>query len=138
MQIPYEGTEFEVIEDRAQQASSRSHNELIALKTFTAKGSTITPTLLAYKEGRQDSNGLITYLVWNILPGLRLGNNLGSGPFFQLPRAERDEIRSLFPHKLQVSSQPQSVSLSVFIYTRPLFADDLNNMKTRNLLELGF
>jgi ADP-ribosylglycohydrolase len=45
MQIPYQGTEFQPAEDRARQASSRTHNELVALQTFTAKGSTITPTL---------------------------------------------------------------------------------------------
>lgn len=101
MQIPYQGTEAEPPEDRAQQASSRTHEELTALKTFTDKNSKITPTLLAYKEDKQDDRGIvpggyITYLVWNILPGLRLGDNLGAAAFWHLPPTERDDIRAFF------------------------------------------
>jgi hypothetical protein len=77
MQIPYEGTEIEPPETRAQQASSRSHSELDAFKAFTKLGSTVTPKLLAYKETTQDEGrlvpgGYITYIVWEKVPGVQL------------------------------------------------------------------
>ncbi|RFU35299.1 hypothetical protein B7463_g1042, partial [Scytalidium lignicola] len=101
MQIPYEGTEFDSAQERAQQASSRAHEELNALKSFTDGHSKITPILLAYKEDKQDDQGLvpggyITYLIWNILPGVPLGDNLGEAQFWRLSSNERNEIRKVF------------------------------------------
>jgi hypothetical protein len=113
MQIPDQGTEFDPPEDRAQQALSRTPIEFTALKTFTDKKSNITPILLAYKEDKQDNSGIvpsgfITYLVWNILPGLRLGDNLGGATFWALPRPERDNIRALFEKEYKYVHSPPS------------------------------
>lgn len=100
-QIPYIGTELDGPSERSQQASSFTPQELIALKTLTQKGSTVTPCLLGYKEGQQDSSGLvpggfITWVAWEIVPGICLGDNEGPTIFWGLERSERDEVRLAF------------------------------------------
>jgi hypothetical protein len=102
MQIPYVNTELDdsaII--RAQQASAFIHKELFAYKALTRKGSTITSRLLGYKEGRQDSSGLvpggfITWLAWEIVPGLRLGDDFGAAAFWDLDSSEREQVRLPF------------------------------------------
>jgi hypothetical protein len=74
MQIANQGTEFEPIEERAKQAADRTvdtiHEEIQVLKLLTEKKSQHTPTLLGYKEEKQDNSGLVPggyvcYLLWN-------------------------------------------------------------------------
>jgi hypothetical protein len=100
-QIPFTGTDVESLNDRAKQATSYTHEELNALRSMTRMGSNITPQLLAWSEGQQNKSGLvpggyITYLVWEIVPGLRLGDSMGADAFWGLPREQRDEVRVAF------------------------------------------
>ncbi|KAN0067302.1 hypothetical protein V8E54_014565 [Elaphomyces granulatus] len=106
MQIANQETEFEPIEERAKQAADRTvdtiHEEIQVLKLLTEKKSQHTPTLLGYKEEKQDNSGLVPggyvcYLLWNLFDGIRLGTgSLINPPFWSLPRAERDEVRKGF------------------------------------------
>lgn len=44
-------------------------------------------------------DGFVCYLVWNILPGIRLGDKRDRRPlFWTLPRSERDDIRGAFEY----------------------------------------
>lgn len=68
------------------------------LLDLTEKGSNITPKLLGYKISTQDRSGLvpggfIIWLVWEIVPGLRLGDGDGAGPFWGLESHERQQVR---------------------------------------------
>ncbi|PYH91863.1 hypothetical protein BO71DRAFT_411454 [Aspergillus ellipticus CBS 707.79] len=100
-QIPIEGTEAEPAAIRAQQASSCYPRELKALHTLTQKRSVITPRLLDSKNDRQESTGLVPggfvlWVVWELLPGIRLGNHLGGSKFWDMERTQRDTIREAF------------------------------------------
>lgn len=100
-QIPIEGTEAEPPFIRAKQAESFSPPELVYLRTLTQKGSTITPRLLDSKEDKQDNTGFVPggfviSVVWAVVPGLQLGNDFGSAPFWGLSRDERDAVRQAF------------------------------------------
>jgi hypothetical protein len=66
MQIPYVNTELDDSAIRAQQASAFTPKELLAYKALTRKHSTITPQLLGYKKGRQESSGLVPggFITW--------------------------------------------------------------------------
>ena len=75
--------------------------ELASLLDLTKKGSNITPKLLVYKTGTQDRSGLvpggfIIWFVWEIVPGLRLGDSDGAGSFWGLESSERKQIRESF------------------------------------------
>lgn len=75
--------------------------ELASLLDLTEKGSNITPKLLGYKIGTQDRSGLvpggfIIWLVWEIVPGLRLGDSNGADSFWGLKSFEREQVRSAF------------------------------------------
>lgn len=109
MQIPMKGTALSRSETRAKQASTRTPVELTALITalitFSSRKSKITPALLAYKEDKQDQDGLvpggyITYIVWEVVPGVQLGDGFtpkdGNSPFWSFSREERDVIRDVF------------------------------------------
>ncbi|CAI7672819.1 unnamed protein product [Penicillium palitans] len=90
---------------RSHQATSWIPQELASLLDLTEKGSNITPKLLAYKTSTQDRSGLvpggfITWLVWEIVPGLRLGDGDGAGPFWGLEDHEREEVRRSFLNAL--------------------------------------
>ena len=77
---------------------------MLALKLFTEKKSTVTPVLLGYKFESQDARGLVPggfvcYLVWNILPRVKLDDKSDRRPlFWELPRSERDDIRVAFEY----------------------------------------
>lgn len=109
MQMPNLGTEFDPPDKRAKQATDESpdalFNKVRALKLPTKKNSTVTPTLLGYKEATQDAGGLVPggfvcYVLWNILPGVRLDDedNARAPLFWSLSRQERDEIRGAFEY----------------------------------------
>lgn len=98
-QIPILNTESLSTEKRPRQATRYTPPELDAYRKLT--NSTNTPKLLGYKVTTQDESGLVPngfliYLVWEIVPGLRLGAKLGPDPFWRLERSERNKIRSSF------------------------------------------
>ncbi|OQD74781.1 hypothetical protein PENDEC_c009G00723 [Penicillium decumbens] len=102
-QIPILNTETTPAVKGSEQAATRyTLEELDAYQKLTQRGSTNTPKLLAYKVLQQDAssvlvpNGYLIYLVWELVPGLRLGAKQGPDPFWDLDRVERDEIRSAF------------------------------------------
>ena len=106
MQIPYEGSEFDLPQERATQASEfprkPSQLEYTALKFLTEKRCTSTPTLLGYKMDKQQENclvpgGYMLYLLMTRMPGIPLGPDAEwNCPFWKLPDAKRDEIREAF------------------------------------------
>ena len=111
MQIPYVNTESDDSAIRAQQASVFIHKELFAYKALTRKGSTITPRLLGYKESQQDSSGLvpggfITWFAWEIVLGLRLGDDFGAAAFWDLESSEREQVRLTFLETLPYVNVP--------------------------------
>ena len=101
IQVPHRTTEMDDPDTRGQQAISLIPQELASLLDLTEKGSNITPKLLGYKIGTQDRSGLvpggfIIWFVWEIVPGLRLGDRDGAGPFWGLESYEREQVRISF------------------------------------------
>ena len=106
MQIPHEGSEFELSEARASQASENvgeyAQSECDALQRFTERRCSSMPHLLGYKKDRQPANapvpgGYIFYLLMTELPGIRLGtHSIFNAPFWKLPDDTRDRIRREF------------------------------------------
>lgn len=73
---------------------------MIAYLDLIQKHSSNTPKLIGYRTGTQDRSGLvpggfITWLVWEIVPGLRLGDRNGAGPFWGLESYEREQVRAV-------------------------------------------
>ena len=90
---------------RGEQAASWIPQELASLLDLTEKGSSVTPKLLGHKTGTQDRSalvpgGFIIWLVWEILPGLRLSDSDGAGPFWGLESYEREQVRVSFLNAL--------------------------------------
>ncbi|KAJ5198512.1 uncharacterized protein N7498_007629 [Penicillium cinerascens] len=105
MQVPYDNTELEDLPTRAQQATTFRPKELTAL--LTLRTSAYAPSLLGYDECRQGTTGLVpggflTFLVWEIVPGLCLGDQYREGTIFwhRLNREERDMVREAFQKTL--------------------------------------
>ena len=101
MQVPHRKTEMDDADTRSQQATIYHPRELIAYLDLTEKGSTETPQLLGYKIDKQDRSGLVPggfmiWLVWEIVPGLRLGDSNGAEPFWALDSHEREQVRLAF------------------------------------------
>lgn len=106
LQIPYTNTELEDSTTRAQQAMSFKPAELYAYQILSKNilASKFTPSLLGYQESKQNDSGLvpggfITYIVWQVAPGLRLGDYSGDATGFWdsiKEISERDLIRALF------------------------------------------
>ncbi|KAJ5087187.1 hypothetical protein N7456_010803 [Penicillium angulare] len=100
MQVPFIGTESTPPHERAKQATTFNPRELQALSRLTTKGSRFAPRLLDTSIQTQDSvNGLVpggalVFLVWEIVPGVRLGDTLGSDVFWALSPDERNRIRA--------------------------------------------
>ena len=100
IQVPHRTTEIDDPDTRGQQATTYTPPELNAYLDLTKERSCNTPKLLGYKSGTQDFSGLvpggfITWLVWEIVPGLRLGDRNGAGPFWCLESYEREQVREL-------------------------------------------
>ncbi|KAJ5779107.1 hypothetical protein N7457_006827 [Penicillium paradoxum] len=105
IQVPHRTTEMDDADTRGQQATSWTPQELVSLLDLTEKGLNITPKLLGYKTSTQDRSGLvpggfIIWLVWEIVPGLRLGDRNGAGPFWGLQSYEREQVRVSFLNAL--------------------------------------
>ncbi|RAL05513.1 uncharacterized protein BO80DRAFT_441094 [Aspergillus ibericus CBS 121593] len=100
IQVPLEGTEAEPPLIRAQQARSEFRpREQGALEQYHDSG--ITPRLLDKKLDRQEPwgvvpGGFLLRLVWEIVPGERLGLGYGESMFWGLPDEERVLIREKF------------------------------------------
>jgi hypothetical protein len=82
--------------------------ELLAYQELTSQNLGFTPKLLGYKTTTQDKTGLVPggfviWLVWEMVPGLRLGSKdiFGSHAFWDLDDGEREEIRQHFERNLQ-------------------------------------
>ena len=65
----------------------------------------ITPRLLDTKKDKQDDTGfvpggLITWLVWEVVPGIRLSDPCGAAAFWALDISERDAIREAFKESI--------------------------------------
>lgn len=90
---------------RKPSCESFTPPELIAYRDLTQKHSSNTPKLIGYKSGTQDRSGLvpgafITWFVWEIVPGLRLGDSNGAGPFWALESDEREQVHTAFVNAL--------------------------------------
>lgn len=101
IQVPHRKTEMHNATTRGRQATTFTPPELSTFLDLAQKRSDNTPTLLGYKIGTQDQSGLVpggfvTWLVWQIIPGLRLGDCNGADPFWALERREREHIRVAF------------------------------------------
>ncbi|OQD65151.1 hypothetical protein PENPOL_c006G02370 [Penicillium polonicum] len=101
VQVPHRTTEMDDADTRGQQATTFTPRELTALLDLTQRRSSNTPKLLGYKFGTQDRSGLvpggfIIWLVWEIVPGLRLGDSNGADSFWGLKSFEREQVRSAF------------------------------------------
>ncbi|KAJ5492654.1 hypothetical protein N7539_001400 [Penicillium diatomitis] len=97
-QVPHGKTEMHDTATRSQQATTFEPLELIAYRDLTERGSSETPGLLGYKTGKQDRSGLVPggfmiWLVWEIVPGLRLGDGNGADAFWALESDERERVR---------------------------------------------
>ncbi|KAJ5405279.1 hypothetical protein N7465_006563 [Penicillium sp. CMV-2018d] len=100
LQVRFRGTEMDDAQTRASQAIKHTPEELIAYQDLTQKSSN-TPKLLGHKTTVQDKSGLVpggfaVWLVWEMVPGLRLGNKHGPDAFWALGDSERDQIRASF------------------------------------------
>lgn len=101
LQVPYRGTEIDDPDTRGRQARAFTSSELITYQRLTQKRLSNTPKLLGYKTGTQDRSGpvpggFVVWLVWEMVPGLHLGDEDGAGPFWDLERYERDQVREAF------------------------------------------
>lgn len=101
IQVPHRKTETDDADTRGRQATTFNPPELIAYLDLTQKRSSNTPKLIGYKTGTQGLSGLvpggfIIWLVWEIVPGLRLGDSNGAGPFWALESYEREQVRAVF------------------------------------------
>lgn len=115
LQIPSENTEMQDPKTRSRQATTYTPRELIAYKTFTENDFSNVPKLLGYKISTQDKsglvpNGFVILLAWEIVPGLRLGDNLGNDLYWTLPAAEREHVRIAFMKALPYVDPPVSGS----------------------------
>ncbi|GKZ30333.1 hypothetical protein AbraIFM66950_008755 [Aspergillus brasiliensis] len=96
------GTEAEPAHVRARQAnSSWCPVELKVYRSLPNKHPRIVPRLLEEKVVKQDESGwvpggFLIYVVWEIVPGVQLGDTSGSKVQKTLDRSERDAIREKF------------------------------------------
>lgn len=107
-QVPYSGTEEDDPDTRATQVTRLIPRELLAYQDLTSQNLGITPNLLGYKTSTQEKpdrvpggGGFAVWLVWEKVPGVRLGKKDGSNNFWALDTAEREKIRQHFVKNLQ-------------------------------------
>ncbi|RAH56787.1 hypothetical protein BO85DRAFT_488961 [Aspergillus piperis CBS 112811] len=101
-QIMNGGTEAEPARMRARQANtSWCPVELKVYRSLPKKRPLIVPRLLEERVAKQDESGCVPggfliYVVWEIVPGILLGDARGPKVFWTLERSERDAIREKF------------------------------------------
>lgn len=97
-QLPTIGTEYTKPAARALQAvPAPPLDELKAFQRLTIMKCKVTPALLGYQEGKQESDdaipgGFSTCIVWDKVPG----ESLSYEYFWSLDRKARDKIRQEF------------------------------------------
>ncbi|CEO58655.1 hypothetical protein PMG11_03363 [Penicillium brasilianum] len=89
LQVPYSGTEEDDADSRATQAMNYMPRELLAYQDLTSQNLGFTPSLLGYKISTQEESGRVpggfaVWLVWEKVPGVRLGEKDGSNVFWAL------------------------------------------------------
>ncbi|OJK01803.1 hypothetical protein ASPACDRAFT_1887365 [Aspergillus aculeatus ATCC 16872] len=104
-QIPIVGTESEGAWERARQARQHITLEVTAFQQFSRQNVTCTPSLFDSKQEQQRvtdrvPGGFLHTIVWNIVPGIRLGDACGEQVFWSLAREERDLICDAFERTL--------------------------------------
>lgn len=98
LQIPISGTQYQGSKTRGKQAAKpQPHIELTALRALQKLKCDVVPTLLSYREGQQDEDGIvpggyITYVVWEKVPG----EPLSPEEFWELDLESRQAIRDTF------------------------------------------
>lgn len=98
-QVPWTKTEMDKPEFRAEQAmKTYAPVELTAYIALSKAESSNTPKLLGWKSDSQTQtgpvpNGFLVYLVWEKVPGLRLGDHTGAHTFWTFPDQEKNLIR---------------------------------------------
>lgn len=100
-QVPHAGFENADKATRAREATEFTPPELKAYKFLSIKHSQNTPALLAYKMGIQDSSGPvprghITWIVWEKVPGKRLGDFKSAFLYWDMDRDQRKRVREVF------------------------------------------
>lgn len=100
-QVPHTGFENADKATCAREATSFTPPELKAYQFLTLKHSRNTPPLLAYKIGVQDNSGAvprghITWIVWEKVPGKRLGDFESAFVYWDMDSDERQRVREVF------------------------------------------
>ncbi|KAI2791856.1 hypothetical protein POX_c04735 [Penicillium oxalicum] len=112
LQVPFEDTEIQDPKTRSRQATTYAPPDNV-------------PKLLGYKVSTQDKSGLVpngfaTWLAWEMVPGLRLGDKLGNDPYWTLSAVEREHVRMAFmkalPQALEKGYGPYTPSLSKLVW----------------------
>ena len=101
VQVPHTGYEHADQATRAREATDFTPPELKAYEFLTKKGSQNTPQLLAYKRGSQDRSGVvprghITWIVWEKVPGKRLGDYKSAFVYWDMDSEQRKRVREAF------------------------------------------
>ncbi|KAJ5840041.1 uncharacterized protein N7525_005229 [Penicillium rubens] len=101
VQVPHTGYEHADQATRAREATDFTPPELKAYEFLTKKGSQNTPQLLAYKRGSQDRSGVvprghITWIVWEKVPGKRLGDYKSAFVYWDMDCEQRKRVREAF------------------------------------------
>ncbi|KGO75384.1 hypothetical protein PITC_081380 [Penicillium italicum] len=109
-QVPHTGYENADIAARTQEATEFTPPELTAYQSLTSKHSQNTPRLLAYKIGSQDSSGAvpkghITWIIWEKVPGKRLGDFKSAFVYWDMDRDERKRVRETFLQEFPIAKR---------------------------------
>ncbi|CDM33106.1 hypothetical protein DTO013E5_5705 [Penicillium roqueforti] len=105
-QVPHTCYEDADRATRTREATEFTPPELKAYKFLKDKCSQNTPLLLAYKQGSQDSRsgavprGHLTWIVWEKVPGDRLGDFKSAFVYWDMDREERKRVREAFLREL--------------------------------------
>ncbi|GFF31808.1 hypothetical protein IFM58399_03004 [Aspergillus lentulus] len=137
LQVPFRGTDIAVANTRASQAITLIPQELMAYQELTKKESSNTPKLLGYQISTQDKSGPVpggfaVWVVWELVPGLRLGSKIGPDAFWALDGPKREEIRLSFVKALKelkgIGYLPDTSALSSLVW----------HQESRTLYFIGF
>ncbi|KAJ9490812.1 hypothetical protein VN97_g2433 [Penicillium thymicola] len=125
LQVPIKNTEIQDPKTRSRQATTYTSPELTADQMVTRKDFSNAPKFPGYKVSTQDKlglvpNGFVTWLAWEMVPGLRLNNKLGNDPYWTLSAVEREHVRLVFmeglPQALEKGYGPYTPSLSRLVW----------------------
>ncbi|KAJ5477260.1 hypothetical protein N7539_007404 [Penicillium diatomitis] len=120
LQVPFKDTEIQDPKTRSRQATTYAPLELTSYQKFTQQDFSNVPKLLGYKVSTQDKSGLVpngfaTWLAWEMVPGLRLGDKFGNDPYWTLSAVEREHVCMAFmkalPQALEKGYGPYTPSL---------------------------